>query len=153
MSWYRQRYRYISIRAPARGATLDRQIRGLIEYISIRAPARGATGVAVRYGIRWLFQSALPRGERLVATVYKTMQYDISIRAPARGATTLRDDFISALKISIRAPARGATVVDNDGDVKKIFQSALPRGERLSSKYCCRATIRFQSALPRGERL
>ena len=33
-----------------------------------------------------------------------------------------------------------------------LFQSALPRGERLFWEECCVAIHRFQSALPRGER-
>ena len=33
-----------------------------------------------------------------------------------------------------------------------LFQSTLPRGERLTSSICCQKQIRFQSTLPRGER-
>ena len=56
----------ISIRAPARGATLSQIIPGGIRDISIRAPARGATMVPLPIlAGQGLFQSALPRGERL----------------------------------------------------------------------------------------
>ena len=56
----------ISIRAPARGATIMAAKNLYLCGISIRAPARGAT-ISARGG--WLpsiFQSALPRGERPV---------------------------------------------------------------------------------------
>ena len=61
----RQRYCFISIHAPARGATVQTNLYGQIAYISIHAPARGATFVIAdirRYNL-------------------------ISIHAPARGAT------------------------------------------------------------------
>ena len=76
----------ISIRAPARGATIIRRQEGWQRSyfnprsregsddqgykgrgrrrISIRAPARGATPVQIISGSSWQFQSALPRGER-----------------------------------------------------------------------------------------
>ena len=56
--------------------------------ISIRAPARGATLIAdicKRNGIK--FQSALPRGERHHHRGAGRLGQAISIRAPARGAT------------------------------------------------------------------
>ena len=119
------------------------------------------------------FQSALPRGER---RSYHAPEpkfyhfnprsregsdgklpdlrrvYDISIRAPARGATG-RDALITGVRtISIRAPARGATFLYDSDDVQLSFQSALPRGERLSLLNCTMTAMIFQSALPRGER-
>ena len=54
----------------------------------------------------------------------------ISIRAPAWGAT-IGSIFVSKFSyISIRAPAWGATKGFDGVDVEKLFQSALPRGER-----------------------
>ncbi len=59
-----------------------------------------------------LFQSTLPRGERLDATVPVSITY----------------------KISIHAPARGATEDGRRGEGEKAgFQSTLPRGERPCS--------------------
>ena len=80
--------------------------------ISIRAPARGAT--------------------RCCCQIWYQMA--ISIRAPARGATgaDLVCD-IGCIFISIRAPARGATVHYLFWGDSGEFQSALPRGERLTS--------------------
>ena len=54
----------ISIRAPARGATINGNIADWTMDISIRAPARGATCRADGDHFRNRFQSALPRGER-----------------------------------------------------------------------------------------
>ena len=60
-----------------------------------------------RYAI---FQSTLPRGERLSKLVRFNLKKFISIHAPARGATKERYDIIGKqFGISIHAPARGAT--------------------------------------------
>ena len=122
-----------------------------------------------------VFQSTLPRGERHLPqtrcpeNVYfnprsregsdedvttKVDSLEISIHAPARGATV--DPFFGSLDhvISIHAPARGATF----GTLRSIpaaslFQSTLPRGERLLCGANLKLVIQFQSTLPRGERL
>ena len=101
--------------------------------ISIRAPARGATvNVSIPLSPH-LFQSALPRGERPPVQNCPNHFGIISIRAPARGATVLsqwkphrprhfnprsrkgsdlqHQPTYLLLPISIRAPARGATPV------------------------------------------
>ena len=80
------------------------------------------------------------------------------------------------IQISIRAPAWGATHINQTSPVFKnyfnprsrvgsdnilthlivdyrVFQSALPRGERRLPSSCINRPHRFQSALPRGERL
>ena len=56
-----------------------------------------------------LFQSALPRGERPLTLLLKSVDIPISIRAPTRGATFLLQFLGGAEMISIRAPTRGAT--------------------------------------------
>ena len=85
--WRDPRRYYVSIRAPARGATNPRARAENADDVSIRAPARGATWV-----ISWR--------ARLSA---------VSIRAPARGATNRLAASGLRLPVSIRAPARGAT--------------------------------------------
>ena len=77
-----------------------------------------------------IFQSTLPRGERLVATVAFALQIRISIHAPTRGATA------------------GAYL----GTVIITFQSTLPRGERRICYLIFGFAVIFQSTLPRGER-
>ena len=54
--------------------------------------------------------------------------------------------------ISIRAPTRRATKADQQELRSEIFQSALPRGERLNTGMQRSLGDKFQSALPRGER-
>ena len=101
----------ISIHAPARGATITQDNPSIARYISIHAPARGATVLSLYF----LFRI-----------------YLISIHAPARGATKTRYVMEKYGYISIHAPARGAT---------------------KSFLICCRLFRLFQSTLPRGERL
>ena len=76
----------------------------------------------------------------------------VSIRAPARGATVNLAKFPRHSQVSIRAPARGATTVAIWKDVAKVFQFALPRGERPFEQLAYLAQVEFQFALPRGER-
>ena len=98
----------VSIRAPARGATVVVAVRFLLVTVSIRAPARGAT--------------LSPSGGARVAPV--------SIRAPARGATSAPLPSSNSATVSIRAPARGATPGGRHPRAFGQFQFALPRGER-----------------------
>ncbi len=56
----------------------------------------------------------------------------ISIHAPARGATLAEHNKEIGSLISIHAPARGATTQINILQINIIFQSTLPRGERLN---------------------
>ncbi len=80
---------HISIRAPARGATISLGLSSMdLPRISIRAPARGATpGFLPDDMVLGLFQSTLPRGERLPEGDVIYGDVKISIHAPARGAT------------------------------------------------------------------
>ena len=99
----------------------------------------------------------------------------ISIHAPTRGATLLPCVILKAKFISIHAPTRGATVIISGSPCGRLFQSTLPREERLRShtsegangqyfnprshersdlKPCINQHVRrFQSTLPREERL
>ena len=80
--------------------------------ISILAPTRGATYRLVERFFRGIFQSSLPRGERLRLILVLFVVLGISILAPTRGATQLRLDLNIGNKISILAPTRGATLKD-----------------------------------------
>ena len=104
-----------------------------INRVSIHAPTRGATPIIDDSACEDVFQSTLPRGERLRAglsvcsfspcfnprshegsDVRKQLQVRlyraVSIHAPTRGATS--NDFVSVFGncVSIHAPTRGATV-------------------------------------------
>ena len=112
------------------GSDFTCRLKGSCINISIRAPARGAT---------------LPPFPH-------SRPYVISIRAPARGATYAYRMYQTDTEISIRAPARGATLYAYRLGRIILFQSALPRGERLTLVYANILLGSFQSALPRGER-
>ena len=55
---------YVSIHAPARGATESNSIPCSDNIVSIHAPARGATAQSCSLYFLYWFQSTLPRGER-----------------------------------------------------------------------------------------
>ena len=113
------------------GSDFTCRLKGSCINISIRAPTRGATIIGMLLTLSSRFQSALPRGERLVSVQIVILQLKISIRAPARGATSGTRQYTSRIH---------------------GFQSALPRGERHSTQPNLDWTLAFQSALPRGER-
>ena len=77
----------------------------------------------------------------------------ISIHAPTRGATKKAILQREKQAISIHAPTRGATISNGlcDG-FYAIFQSTLPREERLVAKDFTEGMVVFQSTLPREER-
>ncbi len=100
-----------------------------------------------------LFQSTLPREERLIRCGYCISQYDfnprshersdrerrngaadhcISIHAPTRGATCLGLWKIWSITISIHAPTRGATFLNRCGTVP--FRYFNPRSHERSDK-------------------
>ena len=121
------------------------------------------------------FQSTLPRRERHIPTVLPIPYNTISIHAPAKGATNPSPSCVASTNnfnprsregsdhrlanfgksshISIHAPAKGATphglAVCN---LLAIFQSTLPRRERLFNSVCIIQLNIFQSTLPRRER-
>ena len=78
----------------------------------------------------------------------------ISIHAPARGATDIfciiRFGFIHFNPRSREGSDNIFDLIDLCAD---LFQSTLPRGERLAKRAVCYAIKKFQSTLPRGERL
>ena len=89
-----------------------------------------------------------------MSILYKFSISAISIHAPARGATSIAITTKRYTMISIHAPARGATVLGKGHCIVHVlFQSTLPRGERLASKLARLERSVFQSTLPRGERL
>ena len=120
--------------------------------ISIHAPTRGATGAGYRLGIDALFQSTLPREERLCSGRICSICFRISIHAPTRGATF----FLLLLRffdiISIHAPTRGATRALLTIIGRSKFQSTLPREERQIIVEYSLVSGEFQSTLPREER-
>ena len=104
------------------------------KYVSIHAPTRGATISTLNLFMTKKFQSTHPRGVRLFSKFYvfynrgfnprthegcdraKIRYYNrtwVSIHAPTRGATPTGDMCIANIPVSIHAPTRGATVIDS----------------------------------------
>ena len=122
---------YVSIHAPAWGATHSPTTLHRKASVSIHAPAWGATvkqyaptptplfqsthphGVRLCMSPRrsWLlwFQSTHPHGVRQRVRSKCSYYHDVSIHAPAWGATLVLVDSLSACLVSIHAPAWGAT--------------------------------------------
>ena len=101
---------YISIHAPARGATPLLLCITLGYRISIHAPARGATGHPQQSCLAgWIFQSTLPRGERRRTGILPASREYFNPRS--REGSDCTDGSYRCCKccISIHAPARGAT--------------------------------------------
>ena len=147
-----------------------------IPYISIHAPARGATFqlemIAIALGV---FQSTLPRGERHVWYSVGAASAYISIPAPARGATKastrvnviqqnfnprsregsdrlVRQKLFFGLYFNPRSREGSDTLILCVAYPYIVFQSTLPRGERLRNVFPLYIARLFQSTLPRGER-
>ena len=142
--------------------------------ISIHAPTRGATCWWIRDFSKSVFQSTLPRGERLLYFLGYIRDTNFNPRSH-EGSDLVAAGFYRADDfISIHAPTRGATSTERRRFPAITFQSTLPRGERLSgfpfnwllryfnprshegSDRFSRPVIAhvkpFQSTLPRGER-
>ena len=102
---------YISIHAPARGATDTNFIPLDFDWISIHAPARGATlqNLLSAY-TQNDFNPRSREGSDPIGSEKKS-QIPISIHAPARGATASTLPGFLFYRISIHAPARGATAI------------------------------------------
>ena len=62
------------------------------------------------------------------------------------------DDARNLAEISIHAPAKGATPCHHIDPAGFLFQSTLPRRERLTSLIDAADNYVFQSTLPRRER-
>ena len=144
----------ISIHAPAEGATYNRSMSRRTLAISIHAPAEGATASdEYDFTTMIVFQSTLPRRERLHQSAINGYGLSISIHAPAEGATDPELALAFHQSISIHAPAEGATCfpvgVLCGGDQ---FQSTLPRRERPAAVLSMSFALKFQSTLPRRER-
>ena len=188
---------YISIHAPTRGATVSDIPLGFFALISIHAPTRGATfdtGRCVRFvkisihaptrGATILSQLSYfrlchfnPRsheGSDHVFCCKINKKYYFNPRSH-EGSDINGHPAFRAMDISIHAPTRGATLSVFRSIHFLLFQSTLPRGERLPSfSSCARSALisihaptrgattlavcnktyhLFQSTLPRGERL
>ena len=124
------------------------------QTISIHAPAWGATCEAGILIDVTLFQSTLPRGERLASSFFSSFSFSISIHAPAWGATAVSlQPLFSFWDFNPRSRVGSDGLhIDANFPNGKQFQSTLPRGERRYGNTVARLSDAFQSTLPRGER-
>ena len=126
----------ISIHAPTRGATLSSNaIKVLRQNFNPRSHEGSDSSAAASSDSFSLFQSTLPRGERLRVGWARECHIVISIHAPTRGATTITLYAQWRKSISIHAPTRGATRAASQTLRSCGFQSTLPRGERRRKVY------------------
>ena len=122
--------------------------------ISIHAPAKGATYFRSIFRGIFRFQSTLPRRERpLAVTVSAIFQHfnprsregsdksrqlfliwcgDFNPRSREGSDNSRFFIFSPPFYISIHAPAKGATMKVHTDDDGEVFQSTLPRRERLT---------------------
>ena len=79
-------------------------------YFNPRSHERSDHCSLYHLSVLQLFQSTLPREERLVMDIQQANYLNISIHAPTRGATGTSIPYTSKMRvISIHAPTRGAT--------------------------------------------
>ncbi len=122
---------YISIHAPAKGATNRFIVSTILNCISIHAPAKGATGDdADMDEYRSNFNPRSREGSDIPPDFLFLHCTAISIHAPAKGATRQTPLKCIYGMISIHAPAKGATYYQQVWEAELIFQSTLPRRER-----------------------
>ena len=121
---------FISIHAPAKGATTGRWTADLQFDISIHAPAKGATpnGYGSVHKLSG-FQSTLPRRERPVGLHHEGRGTYFNPRS-REGSDLAYFPAAPDHPISIHAPAKGATSIWMQMIKTGLFQSTLPRRER-----------------------
>ncbi len=122
--------------------------------ISIHAPARGATphhSPLLSSGL--YFNPRSREGSDVLERVFMPITFYFNPRSREGSDFYGKTHTKQNAHISIHAPARGATTSGDAKQVPSIFQSTLPRGERLRTTRWMGRAKRFQSTLPRGERL
>ncbi len=125
--------------------------------VSIHAPARGATDYCdAQYANAQSFNPRSRAGSDIILQKVIIEQIKVSIHAPARGATThLPSQIQQMTDVSIHAPARGATRVQTltSDKLDSVSIHAPARGATPAPGPPFDVTSMFQSTLPRGERL
>ena len=104
-------------------------------------------------GVLLVFQSTLPRGERRRFSSSANSLTDFNPRSREGSDRFQRLYSFSDNNFNPRSREGSDDGVDKVRQIKKKFQSALPRGERPQSFFYVPFAQIFQSALPRGERL
>ena len=169
-----KRMEYVSIHAPAWGATLRRPSAVSDQRVSIHAPAWGATKARIAISGTEGFQSTHPHGVRLRLVPFLSfvkgfnprtrmgcdaflpfrvcLYSSVSIHAPAWGATKRSANLFHFAVVSIHAPAWGATYVYPRKNRFEQFQSTHPHGVRRIERKGHTPGFAFQSTHPHGVR-
>ena len=145
---------FVSIHAPARGATHLLQPVGRVFGVSIHAPARGATLARGEGALRCAsFNPRSRAGSDDTVSGPTARKSGFNPRSRA-GSDSRRNSTV--LRFSRFNPRSRAGSDPGLADVDLfalVFQSTLPRGERPSLLKSFGMLSLFQSTLPRGERL
>ena len=127
----------ISIHAPTRGATtFPGTFRSTYNYFNPRSHEGSDMIAPYDWQLLQVFQSTLPRGERLLMFCLIVPLLNFNPRSH-EGSDILPVPPPAAVSISIHAPTRGATVIYSHKKESRRFQSTLPRGERRRSSHKC----------------
>jgi len=145
---------FVSIHAPAWGATHPTLYHHVLTLVSIHAPAWGATGEK-RVG-NYLVDSFNPRArvgrDTIAVTVGAGGAGGFNPRARV-GRDACADELDALGVVSIHAPAWGATQIQPlEAEITNLFQSTRPRGARHNIILTAYVVKRFQSTRPRGAR-
>ena len=124
-------FNYFNPRSHERSDTMPTPIKLSRSHISIHAPTRGATSSVV---------------------CLNSSMRNFNPRSHERSDTRPSPHPWCRLRISIHAPTRGATRSSSSTFRLLLFQSTLPREERLLQNTFFTLLILFQSTLPREER-
>ena len=148
-----QNHQSISIHAPTRGATGLRQTTGRKHKNFNPRSHEGSDDVqTLNAMLGQIFQSTLPRGERL-AMLYLPDPLIIFQSTLPRGERPNIPSTLCQLLVFQSTLPRGERRNHSHGSaVFQRFQSTLPRGERQNILFHNSSYSVFQSTLPRGER-
>ena len=139
MRWHLYNLTYFNPRSHERSDSLFGVVSDFLG-ISIHAPTRGATLSSGMFPMVLVFQSTLPREERLSSRKEKGLYKDFNPRSHERSDRNNEPIRLDSL-ISIHAPTRGATMWLIVINLLQRFQSTLPREER--QQYCTKNLFIF----------
>ena len=121
-------------------------------YISIHAPAKGATFSHSFIDRLHRFQSTLPRRERLLGVLLSGGMTEFQSTLPRRERPLLPDTRYPYQNFNPRSREGSDKGFQDTLKMIELFQSTLPRRERLSRLANALGVNVFQSTLPRRER-
>ena len=104
--------------------------------ISVHAPTRGATSNSLSFSIFSVFQSTLPREERLLGLNFKEANSIFQSTLPRE--ERLLQQYLSHFQLLFQStlPREKRRNYATTGDIPTKFQSTLPREERRAKRTC-----------------